>query len=73
NQFSISIQKSFIGRSLMCHIEATTLKSFIFKNFSIVFHFAGDSTITKFLAINKKYVKKYSYLFNLFCFYVKRK
>ncbi len=45
--FSISIQRSFFGRSLICQNDAFTVKSF-HKNFSIVFHFAGDSTMTKF-------------------------
>jgi hypothetical protein len=50
--FFTSIPRVFSGKSLICHIEATTLKSF-HKNFSIVFHLAGDSTTTRFFGIKK--------------------
>ena len=52
---STSTPSSLEGRSAMCPKLDCTLKSFP-KNFSIVFAFAGDSTITKFFAIVYLYV-----------------
>ena len=47
---STSTPSSFEGKSEMCpKLDATT--NSLPKNFSIVFAFAGDSTITKFFAI----------------------
>ena len=45
-----STPNSFAGRSAICPKLEATLNS-LPKNFSIVFAFAGDSTITKFLAM----------------------
>ncbi len=50
NPHPISIPIRFSGRSRMCPNDASTRKSFP-RNFSIVFHLAGDSTITRFLDI----------------------
>src|SRR5690554_911621 len=47
---STSTPNSLDGRSAICPKLEETLKSFP-RNFSIVFAFAGDSTITKFFAI----------------------
>ncbi len=47
---STSTPNSLDGRSAMCPKLEETLKSFP-RNFSMVFAFAGDSTITKFFAI----------------------
>gem|GEM_PF-2120482 len=74
NLFSISIPRSFFGKSRICQNEAFTIKSF-HKNFSIVFPLAGDSTITRFfigvfLFLNfpnfinyQHYVKRFLFLY----------
>src|SRR5438270_13392184 len=49
--FRVLTPNPFLGRSIIWPIEARTSKSRP-KNFSIVFAFAGDSTITSFFAIN---------------------
>src|SRR2546428_13880980 len=49
--FARIYSQAFLGKSIICPIEAFTSKSRP-RNFSIVFAFAGDSTITSFFAIH---------------------
>src|SRR5712692_8069388 len=49
----MSTPRSFAGRSLICPIEAITMKS-LPRYLLIVFALAGDSTMTKFFAITSQ-------------------
>ena len=59
---STSTPNSLDGRSAICPKLEVTLNS-LPKNFSIVFALAGDSTITKFLAIMRNFLRTKVYSF----------